>query len=142
MESLFPSMGHRAWFAWQCLERNERGEPPTWRELEDKHDLSNGSIHKIVWDISTRPSFGQLERVARALNTTPQWLLSESGESPAGRWPITPRPAHPKKSARKSASGTVGRDAGLSRDAEAAFGRDAEKLRNRPEPSRSRGARK
>ena len=136
-------MGHRAWFAWQCLPRNERGEPPTWRELEDRHDLSNGSIYKIVWDISTRPSFGQLERVAAALCTTPHWLLTGRGYSPAARWPVAPRPAAPKKQGKKSAERPVrGHAIVVSRNAEAAFAREAKKLGDGTESGRSRSARK
>jgi hypothetical protein len=94
------TMGQRAWFAWKCLPRDERGDPPSWRELEEKHGLSNGSIYKLTWDLTTRPSFEQLEKIAAALGTTPGWLQAGKGDGPRARWPVENRPAAPTKKLR------------------------------------------
>lgn len=89
----FPTMGHRAWFAWQCLERDDRGQPPKWRELERRHKLPNAALRRLVWDISKRPGYPIIVKSAAALNCTPEWLMFETGPGPTARWPVLPRPA-------------------------------------------------
>jgi hypothetical protein len=86
------SLGHRAWFAWQCLPRDDRGRPPSWRSLEIDHDLPNATLPRIIWGRTRRPSAEILSQVAAALGTTIDWLLYERGEGPAARWPVVPRP--------------------------------------------------
>lgn len=85
-------MGHRAWFAWQCLDRDDHGRPPSYRSLEEANELSNNSLRKLIYDRLKRPGWDQLEKLARALKTTPEWLQREQGVGPTSRWPVPPRP--------------------------------------------------
>ena len=102
------SLADRVWWAWQCLERDDRGELPSWKSLEERHGLPNGSLYKLMWGITARPSYDTLIGVADALHTTAEWLRSERGESPVSRWPVMPRPSAPpgarKRQKRKSPS--------------------------------------
>jgi hypothetical protein len=104
-------MGDRVWFAWKCLPRDDRGESPDWRDLERSVDLSNGTFYKLVWDITTRPAYETLEKAARALGTTMEWLKHERGEGPMARWYVPPRPEPPegaaKRSRRRKKSGSI-----------------------------------
>ncbi len=132
----FGTIGQRAWFAWKCLPRDPKGNPPAWRELEEKHGLSNGSLYKITWDFAKRPGFDQLEKLAAALNVTPQWLMKGTGPGPVAGWPIEPRPAPPERKLGKARSGPT-----LDAAVDAAFTKNAEKLVKRVRPAR-RDARK
>lgn len=130
---MFPTMGHRVWFAWKCLPRDPKGNPPTWRELEDRVGLTNGSLYKATWDIAKRPGFDQLEKLALALETTPEWLQHERGDGPRAAWPIEPRPAPPAGALRLTARRRNGGLGGTR--AEATFNREAPKLEDRQLPS-------
>lgn len=88
----FPSMGHRAFWAWQCLERDELGQPPPVRVLERTHRLANNSLRRLIRGETARPSRPQLELMAGALKTTAEWLEFERGDGPAAKWPIPPYP--------------------------------------------------
>lgn len=88
----FPTMGHRAFWAWQCLERDELGQPPHVRVLERTNELANNSLRRLIRGETVRPSRPQLERMAKALGTTADWLEFGRGEGPASRWPI---PSYP-----------------------------------------------
>lgn len=101
---MFPSMGHRAWFAWHCLKRDDRLQPPAWRELERANGLTNGSLYKLIWGKATRPSYDRLVRMARALGCTPEWLINENGPGPVASLPVPPRPAEPAKESAKEPS--------------------------------------
>lgn len=137
---MFPSMGHRVWFAWKCLDRDPKGNPPPWRELEDKVGLTNGSIYKATWDIAKRPGFEQLTKLAEALKTTPEWLQAERGEGPRASRPIEPRPAPPAGALRLTARRGGGGLGGTR--AEATFNREAPKLEDRKLPGLAGRARK
>jgi lambda repressor-like predicted transcriptional regulator len=85
-------MAQRAWFAWHCLPRDEKGRPPSWRSLEADHGLSNATLKRLVDGKLPRPGMERLERMAEALGVTPQWLHSGRGEGPLSRWPVPPYP--------------------------------------------------
>lgn len=95
----FPTMGLRAWFAWQALPRGPEGQPPARRALEREHDLPNGMLAKIIWDQSD-PTVTVLRKAAAALRCTVGWLANEEGQGPSTQWQIPVRP--PKPSARKT----------------------------------------
>lgn len=99
----FATMGQRIWYAWHCLPRDERGEPPTLRALERKLELPNATFHKYMWEKAKpeRAAFDVLRKMATALNTTPEWLLHEDGDGPVSTFPIVPRPAPPAPKPRK-----------------------------------------
>jgi hypothetical protein len=106
---IHPSMGHRVWFAWQCLPRDDRGDPPPWRALEVKHRLANATIHKLCWGVTQRPSYETIVGTAQALGTTAEWLQYERGEGPSSRWPVVPRPEAPPVAAKRTKRAKSGR---------------------------------
>ncbi len=125
---LFQSLADRAWFAWNCLPRDERGDRPKIRELERANGLTNGSLHRLITGVSVRPGFAQLAKMATALNTTPEWLQFEKGTAPTTSWPVPPRPP----------SRTVG-ERGLDKRA---LTKEADGLLESSKPRRSRKASK
>jgi hypothetical protein len=131
-------MGHRAWFAWKCLPRDSRGNPPSWRELEGGHGLTNGSIYKIVWDRTTRPSYEQISKVAAALSTTPEWLQREEGAGPLASVYVEPRPVSPEQAKLRPARSRPT----LTESEEASFAKNAAKLIKRSRSVVRRDARK
>jgi hypothetical protein len=104
----FPTRGHRAWWAWHCLPRDDRGQPPTLRSLEKKAGLSNNDLSRLVWDWYVRPSWEKMQRFAVALGTTAEWLEREEGPRPLSAWHVPPRPLPPPgKVRRKPTSGPM-----------------------------------
>lgn len=99
--TIFSTTGHRVWFAWHCLPRNARGEPPTLRSLERAHGLTNGTLHKALWDIAPRPGIQRAEQIASSLGVTTDWLYYGRGAGPSATWPIVPRPEREPKRRRK-----------------------------------------
>jgi hypothetical protein len=102
--ALFQSLADRAWFAWNCLPRDERGDRPKIRELERSYGLTNGSLHRLINGISVRPGYEQIVKMAAALNTTAEWLQLEKGAAPTTSWPVPPRPARIAREASPAAS--------------------------------------
>lgn len=98
----FTTMGERIWFAWKCLPRDSHGDSPDWRELERHVELPNGTLYKLCWGVTTKPQYETIEKAARALGTTPEWLQMERGEGPIARWPVVVRPDPPEGAARRS----------------------------------------
>jgi hypothetical protein len=104
----FETMGQRAWFAWHCLRRDQRGNPPDWRELERRFGLSNATLYKVIWDVAKRPGFEVLTKVAAALECSPEWLQAGSGPGPKSSWPVPSRPPPPEGAQKKrSKSGSM-----------------------------------
>lgn len=98
------AMAKRAWYAYQCLQRDERGNAPSIRGLESDHHLANAQIYKLVYGISKRPGFPELSKMARALNTTPEYIAEGSGQGPFTRHQVEPWPGPRDQAAKKSAS--------------------------------------
>jgi hypothetical protein len=107
MPLTFATIGHRAWFAWQCLPRDSRGSPPTRRSLEIKHGLSNKDLTRLIYDFYERPSYEKMQKFAAALSTTPEWLDREEGPGPLVGMPVQPRPPPPKGMQKRTKSGQV-----------------------------------
>lgn len=134
-------MGDRAWFALQCLPRDDRGQPPKVRQLELDHGLSNGAIHKIIWGVTTAPTFPVLRRVAQALGTTPEWLLDGEGEGPRASFPVVPRPEPPKGAASRQHKRSRSRPHdGIPATAQKRFEIEAKQLSDRPKRLRTGSA--
>ena len=112
--SMFQSIGHRAWHAYFCLPRDEKGKPPSYRALEREQGLNNGPIQKMIKGNLTRPGVDVHNKIAKALSADPHWLQTGEGDPPRAAWPI---PAYP-----------YGSSASLSSKAKAAFDSDAKKL--------------
>jgi DNA-binding Xre family transcriptional regulator len=96
-------MGERAWWAYQCLPKDGFGRPPSFRGLEESVGLTNNQLRRLIWDEYKRPGLEQLEKFAKALNTTPEWLQFERGEGPKASWHIPLRPEAPPGFKKKSA---------------------------------------
>jgi hypothetical protein len=129
---MFQSLGQRAWYAYWCLPRDAKLQPPGYRELERAHKLTNARLQKLVTGQLKRPSYGELIKMAAALKCEPAWLESGAGEAPHAQYPIPPFP-EPKKKKQSAA--------GLTESVKAAFERDAKKI-ERSAPARSRRASK
>lgn len=125
---MFQTMGQRAWHAYYCLERDEKGKPPAYRQLEEANDLNNGEMMKLLKGILKRPGLKTITNLANALRVTPQYLQFGEGQSPKSAWPI---PAYP-----------YGSSDGLSTADKAAFDRDAKKLSSGGLTRRTKSARK
>src|SRR5678815_817743 len=134
----FPTMGHRAWFAYQCLDRDALGRPPSFRGLERAHGLSNNALRRLIWDELTEPSYETMLRFAAALRCSDRWLWSGDGEGPVADIPVVPRPATKPSPGRIEGESV----SGLSRGAVKRFEDDAARLPKRGETSRRRNARK
>lgn len=93
--TVFATVGHRVWFAWNCLPRDERGEKPSLRSIEGAYGLTNGTLHKALWDLAPRPGLERAQKIADALGVTTDWLYYERGPGPHASWPVVPRPAAP-----------------------------------------------
>lgn len=106
---MLPTMGHRAWFAYQALPRDEHGLPPKRRKLERDNKLANGALRKLIWDLLKRPGYETISRAAAALQCTPEWLMTGEGEGPKASWFILPRPPlpPPREEQASSESGEV-----------------------------------
>ena len=100
---MFSSIAQRAWFAWHCLPRTDKGQPPPIAQLERDHGLSHAQLRKLVMGLSKRPSYSTLTRAAQALECPPEWLADGEGTGPSCSTFV---PAGPPK--RASASGTNG----------------------------------
>jgi hypothetical protein len=85
-------MAERAWFAYNALERDERGELPAIRAIERQHGVPHNSLNKFIQGRLTRPGPIVMQSIANALQTSVEWLTLERGEGPVTRWPI---PAYP-----------------------------------------------
>lgn len=93
VNKVFPSIGHRVWFAWHCLPRDAKDQPPSFRSLEERYGLSNATLRRWLWDLNTeRPTRKGADGVARALGTTPEWIVDEDGPGPKADRPIKQRP--------------------------------------------------
>lgn len=130
------SMAARAWWAWQCLPRDPRGNAPQFRPLERKHGLSNNTLRKLMGAELRRPSYEVLTNAAAALGCSPEWLQHGKGTAPVATYPVAPWPGPSKKIS--SSPGTA-----LPREAVRDFRENAPgKLSDRPAPARRRNASK
>ncbi len=98
----YETMGQRAWYAYQCLARNEMGKLPSYRALEAANGpLSNNTLRKLFADELTRPGPIVARNLAKALGVASDWLQFGEGAPPVNisGWPITARPARKAKAA-------------------------------------------
>jgi hypothetical protein len=76
------TISERAWYAWRCFERDDRGSPPTVRKLEEQAGLPNATVHRWIKAPPSNPSMKAAEKIAAALKTTSGWLLRGDGAPP------------------------------------------------------------
>lgn len=131
---MFLTLAQRAWYAWHCLARDKKGNPPSLRKLSEEStpEISHGQLHKLVMGKSSRPGITEFLKMAKALQCDPQWLQDGTGEAPTPQHhlqiPNGP-PPRPKKEPKVKAS--TGRDELPTGDV-ATFKQNAEKISQRP----------
>jgi transcriptional regulator with XRE-family HTH domain len=104
---MFSTISQRAWFAWHCLPRTDKGQPPPISQLERDNGLSHAQLRKIVMGLSKRPSYSTLTRAAQALGCAPEWLADNEGGGPVCSTFVPPGPPARKPAARR---GTLGQN--------------------------------
>ena len=134
---MLSTLAQRAWFAWHCLPRTEKGQPPSIRSLEGAYELSNAQLRKLIMGLSKRPSYGELVKMAMALDCDPEWLQSGQGEGPRATTFIPEGPPLPKPK-----GSMPGRDDGLRANEIVLFERKARQLGQRASALTGKRARK
>lgn len=76
------TLGDRAWFAWQCLPRDEQGLSPAPRALEQAHELPEGLLSAVFEGRRKSVTALAAVRLARALCCDVGWLLEGVGTAP------------------------------------------------------------
>lgn len=89
---LLPTLADRVHFAYHCLPRDSRGEPPSYRLLEREYDLPHATLSKTIMGQRTKHQRVTVPKIAKALRVTMHWLDygGEYGPIPTGIVP--PRP--------------------------------------------------
>lgn len=135
---MLSTIGQRAWFAWHCLPRNDKGQPPSISQLERDHGLSHAQLRKLVMGLSSRPSYSTLTRAAQALDCAPEWLADSEGTPPVCSVFVPPGPPLRKKAA---ASAGTARSGVLSQNEIVLFETKARDLSQRARPISRKRAR-
>lgn len=78
------SLADRIWYAYHCLPRDERGEPPQKKEFERKHGIYNGLLAKIFSGERPSPSADAVQQIAKAFGVSVDFLTNEDSREP---WP-------------------------------------------------------
>jgi transcriptional regulator with XRE-family HTH domain len=89
------TLADRAWFAYHCLPRDPDGKPPAATALEERSQppISRGTLSKTFSGKRTKHTAEVMDRVAKVLHTTVDFLLKGEGEPPKLTGPLPPRPA-------------------------------------------------
>lgn len=100
---VFSTPAERVWHAYHCLPRNEKGMPPSVRSLEHMYKIAHGTLNKLYEGRAKleRTNHDRVERIARALDTTVDWLLYGRGVPPMSAWNVPPWPG-PKDAPKSS----------------------------------------
>lgn len=94
---MFHSIAHRAWHAYYCLPRDEKGAPPSLRGLERPENPdgpSNGAIGKLFRSDLRGPGPDVLARIATVLACDLTWLITGKGPAPSTANQIPEFPYH------------------------------------------------
>jgi hypothetical protein len=86
-----PTLADRVWFAYHCLPRDERGEPPSMRSLEKSVGLHEGTLSKLLAGAKDhrRQTFA---KIATALRVSEHWLDYGGNDGPVPTGIVPPRP--------------------------------------------------
>jgi transcriptional regulator with XRE-family HTH domain len=84
--------GDRVWRAFQALPRNEHGDLPVETVVEEANGLSRGLLGKLINGKQKSCQGDTLNKLAKALRTTPNYLVSGEGKPPTLTYPELPRP--------------------------------------------------
>ena len=86
------TLADRVWYAYHCLPRTGRfKKPPSYRSVEMKVGLTNGTLSRIFSGERERPEPETLVALAKVLGVTLDWLLTGKGAGPTTTEVIPPR---------------------------------------------------
>lgn len=90
---ILPTLADRVWFAYHCLPPDDDGRLPSWRELEAKFDLPQGTFSRTISGDRTEHHWKTYELLAVALRIQENWLKhgGDNGPVPNGGRAIPPR---------------------------------------------------
>jgi hypothetical protein len=84
------TFAERAWYAYQCLPRDPRGRPLSYRSLEIRYDLPRSSLSRLFSGAHGSVDASNVPRLARALGVSVEWLISGHGAPPTAAGPVLP----------------------------------------------------
>jgi len=135
---MFSTIAQRAWFAWHCLPRNDKGQPPSINQLERDHGFSHAALRKVIMGRAPRPGYTTLVKAAEALRCDAGWLGSNEGPAPVCSWPV---PAGPPIRKKKLSANARSSTRGLSQSELMIFESKASELSQRARPVTRKRAR-
>ncbi len=86
------TIADRVWYAWHCLPRKKNGRLPSRRSLEQQQGISPATLSKLMAGERVNVRVETIDKVAKALRVTPEWLMSGRGAGPAAHYPVPARP--------------------------------------------------
>lgn len=90
-----PTFADRVWFAYHCLPRDSRGEPPQFKSLEVAHGLTIGTFSKVFQRGYEHLSAENMRALAAALRSSRTWLEVGGNDGPIPTGIVPPRPGLP-----------------------------------------------
>lgn len=84
------TLAERAWYAYHALPRDFRGNPPSYRSLEQEHGLPQATFAKLFGGHKKSVGSANLPRLCRALGVNVAWLTESVGDPPELTGPIQP----------------------------------------------------
>ena len=73
---LLATLADRVWFAYHCLPRDAKGNPPSYVSLERPWKLPNGTLSRVVYAERKDLRGMTLGLIAKALNVKLDWLMN------------------------------------------------------------------
>lgn len=89
---LLPTLADRVWFAYHCLPRDARGNPPSYVSLEQSCKLPNATFSRVISGEREEPRGTTLDKISAALNCKLEWLMRGGDEGPVPTGIVPPRP--------------------------------------------------
>ena len=88
-----PEISDRVWYALHCLPRDATGAPPSYKSLEQKYELPEAFLSKLVRGARKQGYGSTFRHLARALKVSEKWL-DEGGDdgTPTPTGVVPPRP--------------------------------------------------
>lgn len=85
------TLADRAWLAYHSLARSKRGKPPSYRSLEMRFALSGGTLSRLMMGDRGEHSYDVRLLIAKALETTVEFLWKGVGDPPRPTGIVPPR---------------------------------------------------
>jgi hypothetical protein len=89
---LLPTLADRVWFAYNCLPRDAKGNPPSYVSLERPLKLPNGTFSRLISRTREDPRGTTLDAIAKTLHLSLDWLLHGGDDGPVPTGIVPPRP--------------------------------------------------